>query len=207
MYIPKFFRESDLCQLEGFITQYPFGSLITVEDGSPYVTQLPFLASKDDSGQSILSAHMAKANPQWRHFESNQTVLAMFQGPHTYISPGWYNAPGVPTWNYTTVQVRGTVRMIDSDDEALDLLTRMTRQFEDGSSDPWVPEFTEQSHFDRLKAIVGFEISVETIQGKFKLNQNRSEEDRQLVIERLKENGSSQGRAVAELMESRQIPD
>ena len=129
--------------------------------------------------------HLARQNPQWERIEA-QEALVTFQGPHDYISPSWYASPGVPTWNYQVVHVYGTCRSIHSVDELKAVVERLTQNYEGKFRSPWVPQYSEAI----LKGIVGVEISVTEIQCKFKLNQNRSEQDRARVVAALDELGS-----------------
>src|SRR6476620_10303297 len=109
MYLPKSFQIEDLGELHAFILAHNFASLITQHQGAPFATHLPFLLDAERGPHGTLLAHMARANPQWRGFASGQPALVIFQGPHTYISPSWYEpiAPSVPTWNYATVHAYG----------------------------------------------------------------------------------------------------
>jgi transcriptional regulator len=193
MYIPNHFRESDERVLAEFIDAYSFGTLVTVEGALPFASHLPFL--HDREGRT-LHAHVARGNPQWQHIAANADVLVMFQGPHGYVSPTWYAAPGVPTWNYTAVHVYGRARVLDDAAATGRHVEKLAARFERGSAAPWVPDYDTR----RLAGIVGVEIAIGEIQGKFKLSQNRSAEDRTRVVARLEAGGTDESTALAKLV-------
>jgi transcriptional regulator len=193
MYIPNHFRESDERVLAEFIDAYSFGTLVTVEGALPFASHLPFL--HDREGRT-LHAHVARGNPQWQHIAANADVLVMFQGPHGYVSPTWYAAPGVPTWNYTAVHVYGRGRVLDDAAATGRHVEKLAARFERGSAAPWVPDYDTR----RLAGIVGVEIAIGEIQGKFKLSQNRSAEDRTRVVARLEAGGTDESTALAKLV-------
>ena len=193
MYIPSHFRESDERVLAEFIDAYAFGTLVTVERGVPFASHLPFL--HDREGRT-LHAHVARGNPQWQHVAANADVLVMFQGPHGYVSPTWYAEPGVPTWNYTAVHVYGRARVLDDAAATGRHVEKLAARFERGNAAPWVPNYDPR----RLLGIVGIEIAIGEIQGKFKLSQNRSAEDRARVTARLEASGTEDAAALARLV-------
>lgn len=186
MYRPKAFVVSDTHQLHSFIEQYSFATLVSSVDGNPFATHLPLLLDPDMSGQGVLLGHMARANPQWQTFSSGQEVLAIFQGPHSYISPSWYETtPAVPTWNYTAVHVYGVPRIIEDGERLAALVDRLTAVYESGMPQPWPGDIPVDFKQRLLKAIVGFVIDITRMEGKFKLGQNRPLEDQQAVAQRL----------------------
>ena len=130
---------------------------------------------------------MAKNNPQWEEIEGKE-VLVIFQGPHDYISPSWYETPGVPTWNYQAVHVYGRAELITEACKLKSIVNEFARMFESSSESPWVPEYKESI----LNAIIGIEIKISEVQCKYKLSQNRPEKDRRQVIEQLSKRGSVQ---------------
>ena len=193
MYIPSHFRESDERVLAEFIDAYAFGTLVTIERGVPFASHVPFLHDRE---ARTLHAHVARANPQWQHFATRPDVLVMFQGPHGYVSPTWYAEPGVPTWNYTAVHVYGRGRVLDDAAATGRHVEKLAARFERGSAAPWVPEYDPRM----LAGIVGIEIAIGEIQGKFKLSQNRSAEDRAGVVARLEGRGGDESTALAKLV-------
>jgi transcriptional regulator len=193
MYIPSHFRESDERVLAEFIDAYAFGTLVTVERGLPFASHLPFLHDRE---RRTLHAHVARGNPQWQHIAANADVLAMFQGPHGYVSPTWYAKPGVPTWNYTAVHVYGRARVLDDAEATGRHVEKLAARFERGSEKPWVPTYDPRM----LAGIVGIEIAIGEIQGKLKLSQNRTAEDRAGVVARLEARGTDESTALAKLV-------
>lgn len=200
MYIPEHFRETDRERVEALIRNHPFGTLVTVAEGVPFASHIPFLYDRRESGETVLLGHVAKANTQWRHLASGQTALAVFQGPHAYVSPTWYGSPGVPTWNYAVAHVYGKARILENETEAERFLERLTAVYEAGEANPWRANLAGERRTRLLDMIVVFELSVDTIEGKFKLSQNRSAADQRAVAERLAASGDPLSAAVAKLM-------
>jgi len=185
MYIPDHFKETDPERLAALIRDYPFGMLITVRDGLPFVSHIPFLYERPSGGVPVLLGHVAKANPQWQDLTQNQTALVVFQGPHAYVSPSWYKSPGVPTWNYAAVHVYGKARLIEDEASVEKLVEQFTAIYESKQPNPWKPKLSGERRTKLLGAIIGFEIEAHEIQGKFKLSQNRSAEDQRSVVSQL----------------------
>lgn len=200
MYLPEHFKETTPERIAAIIDGHPFGMLVTAPDGVPFVSHLPFIFERSAGTKGKLLCHMARANPQWQHFASCCEVLVVFQGPHAYISPSWYTSPGVPTWNYAVVHLRGKPRFIEAEADLEALVERLTHVHEAGMESPWKPDLADERRSRLLAMIVGVEIEVTDIQGKFKLGQNRSPEDRQNVIEKLSQSGNQAEAAVAKLM-------
>jgi transcriptional regulator len=194
MYLPKHFVEDDRNGLAAFIDEYAFGVLVTVFEGRPFASHIPFIYER---GANVLLGHVARANPQWQHFSNGADVMVLFQGPHAYVSPSWYLAPGVPTWNYVVAHVYGTAQVLADETRTRSIIERLTEKYERNNNPPWVPQY-EQRHLD---AIVGIEVKVKEVQGKFKLSQNRSAADRAAVVANLKATGSENDAALAKLME------
>jgi transcriptional regulator len=200
MYIPEHFKETDSERISTLIEGNSFGTLVTALDGVPFVSHLPFIFDHAAGSNGKLLCHMARANPQWQHFSSCGEVLAIFQGPHAYVSPSWYSSPGVPTWNYAVVHLRGKPRFIESESELEALVVRLTHIYESVMPNPWKPNLAGERRAKLLNMIVGFEIEVTYIQAKFKLSQNRPPEDQQSVIEKLGQSSNQTEAAVAKLM-------
>jgi transcriptional regulator len=191
-YVPRHFRHDDREDLEAFVAAHAFGTLVSNSSGGLAVSHLPFLPVKAPDGSLRLAGHMARANDHWKSLESAGEVLVIFEGPHAYVSPTWYrNHPAVPTWNYAVVHARGRARLTPP--EALPaLVDALAKVYEDGRPRPWrmaeqPPEFTARM----MPAIVGFEVDVGRLEGKFKLSQNRAAEDVAGVIAALE--GEGQG--------------
>ncbi|MHB8346540.1 MAG: FMN-binding negative transcriptional regulator [Acidiferrobacterales bacterium] len=201
MYIPVHFEETRRERLINLIGNHSFGQLVSVYDGVPIASHLPFLIDVAGDADARLLGHMARANPQWRSFDSGTRTLVIFQGPQAYVSPSWYQSPGVPTWNYVAVHVYGVARTIDDVSSVRSVLERLTARHEAGRAPPWTLDMSG-TNFDRLLAeIVGFEITITDIQGKFKLSQNRPESDQRQIIDQLRR-GSGSEAALAGLMEA-----
>jgi|SRR5579884_209270 len=201
MYIPAVFAETNLSKLHDFIEQNSFGVLVSQADGLPFATHLPFLVERTAGPYGTLIGHLARANPQWQQ-ANGQTALAIFAGPHTYISPSWYESEQVvPTWNYTAVHVYGRFQVIEEKGPLLEIVQRMVRFYEQSMPRPW--SFDASSTFaERMLAqIVGFRIEVEKIEGKWKLNQNHPVPRRQKVIRALQERTDESAQAIAAMMQ------
>lgn len=202
MYIPATFAEADLTKLHDFIEQNSFGILVSQVDGLHFGTHLPFLLDRTAGPHGTLVGHMARANPQWRE-AAGQIALAIFSGPHAYISPTWYEAEQVvPTWNYTAVHVYGRLQVIEEKESLLQIVQAMVRFYEQAMPRPW--SFDPSSPFvERMLAqIVGFRIEVEKIEGKWKLNQNHPAQRRKKVIRALQERTDENAQALAALMQA-----
>ena len=183
MYVPDHFSVSDHDELFTLIEAHAFGQLVSIHDGRPFVTHLPFLVARD---RSAVLCHLARQNPQWQTF-GEQQVLATFQGPHDYVSPSWYQNPGVPTWNYQAVHLYGRCRVFEDEAGLAELVETLTERYESGFDQPWQPSYRPAM----LKAIVGVEIHIEEIQGKYKLSQNRPAADQPGVVENLEHRGAT----------------
>ncbi len=202
MYIPTAFAETNLRKLHDFIAQNSFGVLVSQLDGLPFATHLPFLLERTAGPQGTLIGHLARANPQWQQ-ANGQTVLAIFSGPHVYISPTWYEAEQVvPTWNYTAVHAYGRFQVVEEKGPLLEIVQRMVRSYEQSMPRPW--SFDASSTFaERMLAqIVGFRIEVERIEGKWKLNQNHPVQRRQKVIRALQQRTDENAQTIAAMMEA-----
>jgi transcriptional regulator len=196
MYIPSAFRAADRAALDELIERHGFGTLVTVLDGAPFATHLPFVL---DRGRGVLLGHVARANPHVRALDGPAEALVIFQGPHAYVSPSWYaTGPAVPTWNYAAVHVYGVPRRLD-ESATLDLLGRLVGQYESGRERPWTMDLPPDYLRKMLQGIVAFEVPMTRVEGKFKLNQNRPAEDRAGVIAALQAGGPEE-RALAEFM-------
>jgi transcriptional regulator len=193
MYIPKRFNEDDGETLSSFIDENAFGVLVTVNEGRPFASHIPFIYERE---AKLLLGHVARANPQWQHFSNKADVMVIFQGPHAYVSPSWYVAPGVPTWNYTVAHVYGSAEAVDDQARVKILVERLTERYERNNKPPWVPTYDQRL----LSAIVGIQINIKEIQAKFKLSQNRSTADKAAVISKLQATGSQNDAALATLM-------
>jgi transcriptional regulator len=200
MYVPKHFAQDDPELLLEVMRTYNFATLIGTSSDGPYATHLPVLASRLESGTFAIDAHVAHANPQWRFLETDPRVLVIFEGPHAYISPKSYRSNRrVPTWNYIAVHARGRARVFHGAEEKLATLDKLIR-FHEPSFAPRFAEFESGMRDSLVGAIVGMEIAVEKIEGKFKLNQHRLADDRS-ELEAEYRQGDENHRALAQWME------
>ncbi|GAA3528294.1 FMN-binding negative transcriptional regulator [Aeromicrobium panaciterrae] len=193
MYIPHFNVMAD-ADVHDFVAAMGSAEIVTVgADGVPLATLLPILWS-DDGGTVI--AHMARANPHWRAIAPGQPCLAIVAGPQAYISPSWYAAKAehgrvVPTWNYSSVHLTGTATVHDDPAWVRDAVTRLTDRHEQRRDEPWAVTDAPETYVGKnLKAIVGIELTVTTVEAKAKLSQNRSAEDQAGVAAGLLEDGA-----------------
>lgn len=186
MYQQPHFHEARLDVLHSLIRAHPLGLLISTDNGRPIANPLPFLIDEGGSGNGVLTAHLSKANPQWRAIVENPDtqVLVVFQGPQGYVTPSWYEtkrktAKVVPTWNYAIVQARGKAEIIHDSAWLGSQIDALTRRHEDNRAEPWKVTDAPARFVDaQIKGIVGLRIVIDEIEGKWKMSQNRPAEDR-----------------------------
>lgn len=180
MYISKAFETNDSEKIYSFLEGNAFGQIVSHHQGQMLSTFMPFLLSED---RTKLLGHFAAQNPHWKALSQSDgaKVLVSFLGPHGYISPSWYSAPGVPTWNYQAMTVEGVCTMFRQEERLKEVVDSLTEKYEACSDNPW------QSNYDEgmLGGIVGLEVEITDIQCSFKLNQNRSLVDQQQVADQL----------------------
>lgn len=203
MYQPPHFREDRLDVLHGLIRANPLGAIVTLGAEGLTANHVPFIVDDCAGRLGILRAHLARANPQWRDFDGEREAVIMFQGADAYITPSWYPLKAetgkvVPTWNYAIVHVHGRPRAIEDRDWLLRHISELTDINEAGRELPWSvsdapPEFVA----GLMKGIVGVEIEITRIEGKWKASQNRSEADRAGVAEGLMVKGDHRSLAMA----------
>jgi len=191
VYRPAHFREERRDVLHGFIERHPLGALVTVAAGRPEVDHLPMLLDRDAGPWGRLRGHVARANPVVRAAPDGTVVLAVFAGADAYVSPSAYPSKRVdgrvvPTWNYAVVHARGPIRWFDEPDRLHALVSTLTDHHEAGRPEPWAVADAPADYVRAMVgAIVGFEIEVETLEGKFKASQNRAGADREGVRRQL----------------------
>ena len=198
MYLPSHFNEDDLARIGEIIDTHGFATLVSQVAGSPFATHLPLLFDPEAGDKGTLYGHFARGNPQG--LEEGADMLAIFHGPHAFVSPSWYATPGVPTWNYVVVHVRGKLRLIQDPAETLALLEALTEKYDPEVADPDGPVIAEEDKRGMLKGIAAFAIDITAMDAKFKLSQNRSKEDQQRVISQLGQSDSHDAHAIAGLM-------
>jgi len=201
MYTPLSFVENDLSILHSCIEENSFATLVTTNSEGPAVSHLPLLLDRKIGPNGTLIGHMAKANQQWRELV-NGDALAVFHGPHAYISPSWLDEQNVvPTWNYVAVHVTGKVQLVEEPPELLDIVRRYVNVYEASMPEPWQLESADPDFIEKLlDAIVGFTIKITSIEGKWKLNQNHPEERRQKIIDGLEARPDEDSASIAKLM-------
>lgn len=199
MYIPEFNRIEDRDTSLEFLRANPFAILVSSVDGLPFATHLP-LAARERSGQIVLRGHVARANPHWKSFGQEQESLAIFPGPHAYISPALYEiAESVPTWNYAAVHVYGRVRVVD-EKQAREILEELIAEFDSSYSAQWA-SLSEEYRSRMLRHIVAFEMLASRLETKFKLSQNRTRTEQANIVRALANSGDSAIAGVAALMQ------
>ena len=204
MYTPKRYKEDDFSVLADFIQNNSFATLVSTADGKPIAAHIPLLSYTDAEENLWLEGHMAAGNPLWRSFAANEQILAIFMGPHTYISSSWYQQPNVPTWNYMAVHVYGKPEIIEGE-KLYNSLSKLMDKYEQGSENPLRLQALPSAMIDKmLPGIVGFRMKAETIQASFKLSQNRNQEDYKNIIEALKKRSDAASHEVASAMERKQ---
>lgn len=209
MYQPPHFREDDRATQIALIRAHPLGLLVTAEASGPVANLVPFLPVEED-GSTMLLGHVARANPQWKAIRDGAPVLVVFQGAESYITPSWYETKRetgkvVPTWNYAVVQVRGRARAIEDRDWLRRQVGLITDAHEAPRAKPWsVADAPEAFVAAQLKGIVGIEIEVTAMEGKWKVSQNRPAADIDGVVEGLKAaSGSPDASTMAALVRGR----
>lgn len=196
MYIPRRFEEKDKDKIHSFIRENSFAILISIYEGRPIGTHIPLHLEIGADGQDLLVGHISRGNEQKHTLTDGAQVLAIFPGPHAYISPRWYTAMRVPTWNYISVHAYGTVKLMEGE-ELKAALSRLMDNYESHLPQPvHLGEIPEKSLRDDLRGIVGFQITVTEYQAAAKLSQNRDPQSYHQVIEQL-EKGDETARAVA----------
>lgn len=208
MYQPPAFRDDHTQAQHALIRRHPLGLLITAGPAGLMANPLPFLIDDAHGPRGMLRAHLARANQQWRELALVETCLVVFQGPEGYVSPGWYETKRetgkvVPTWNYTMVQASGRPRVIEDQDWLRRQVGALTGMHEQARVQPWAVEDAPEPFIAaQLRGIVGIEIAIERLEGKWKLSQNRPEADRIGVRDGLDREGP-EGAALARLVAER----
>jgi transcriptional regulator len=200
VYVPSAFAETDTARLHEFMRRNSFAVLTSSGEGGLIASHLPLLIVADAGPNGHLLGHMARANPQWRRVEGE--VMAVFSGPHAYVSPSWYEEGGtVPTWNYVAAHAYGTFQLVEESEVLLEILRRSVGAYEGPRPEPWVFDESAPHVEMMLKAIVGFRIEITRLEGKWKLSQNQSEERRRKVQKALTGRSEEDSKAIAVLME------
>jgi transcriptional regulator len=207
MYLPPAFREDRLDVQHGLIRNHPMGLLVTVGRDGPIASPLPFVLDSAASKLGTLRGHLARGNTQWKDLLPDINALVIFQGPDVYVTPSWYETKRetgkvVPTWNYATVQARGKLRVMDDAGWLAAQISALTNQMEGKRAKPWAVADAPADYIQsQIKGIVGLEIEISEIEGKWKVSQNRPVADRRGVADGLAE-GDGSNSAMIELVKT-----
>jgi len=202
VFVPEHYRQRDAGVLFEAMRAHPFATIISAgDDGAPAASWIPFVIEGTPQ-QPVVFGHLARQNDQWRQWGAGTPLLALFQGPHHYISPAWYDSePNVPTWNYVAVQVRGRPRLLEEPVEVEAMLDRLVAALESTREQPWQLAAQPAAYRARQAGgIVGFELIVEQVTGAWKLSQRASAPDREGAIAGLRAAGGDDALAIARLM-------
>ena len=199
MYTPEIYKNENQEEIKKFLQENSFGILINQTNGKLWATHIPLELDTNENGATILSGHISKENPQWNGFIDNDQVLAVFSGPHSYISSSWYDHENVPTWNYIAVHVYGKIKIIEGE-AAIEVLKKQVDKYEQKSENPVRIEDLSQKIMLQSRGIVAFEIEITEIQATRKMSQNRDEKNYQNIISELEKANTNQSVAVANEM-------
>ena len=199
MCTPEIYKNENQEEIKKFLQENSFGILINQTNGKLWATHIPLELDTNENGATILSGHISKENPQWNGFIDNDQVLAVFSGPHSYISSSWYDHENVPTWNYIAVHVYGKIKIIEGE-AVIESLKKLVDKYEQKSENPVRIEDLSQKIMLQSRGIVAFEIEITEIQATRKMSQNRDEKNYQNIISELEKANTNQSVAVANEM-------
>jgi transcriptional regulator len=207
MYLPKHFEQPDVATLHQFVRAHPFGVLVTMTSGGLDANHLPLLIDVEPAPYGTLRGHVARANPIWRECRGAD-ALVIFQGPDSFISPSWYPTKAetgsvVPTWNYVVVHAHGRLTVIEDREWLRAHVEALTNRHEGARQAPWAVSDAPLDYIEKMVgAIVGIEMPIARLTGKWKLSQNRSERDRGGVVDGLTREGTESASTMAALVRS-----
>jgi transcriptional regulator len=199
MYIPDINKNENQEEIVDFLQKNSFGILVNQTNGNLWATHIPLELDTNENGKQVLYGHIAKENPQWESFKDNDQILAIFTGPHSYISSSWYDHENVPTWNYIAVHIYGTIKIIEGE-AVIESLKKLVNKYEQNSKNPVRVEDFSKKTMMQTRGIVAFEIEITEIQAKRKLSQNRDEKNYLNIISELEKTNDNQAIAVANEM-------
>lgn len=202
MHVPTLYKNENISEVKDFLVGNSFGILVTQSIDRPIGTHIPMELDKDENGNDILLGHISKANPQWNSFRDDQEVLAIFSGPHSYISSSWYEEENVPTWNYIAVHVYGSIKLITGD-VLVDSLRKLVDKYEVDSEDPVSVDKMSPKTMQQINGIIGFSINITEIQVAYKLSQNRNDSDYHNIIDKLENSQNPLKKKVAKEMKKK----
>jgi transcriptional regulator len=206
MYLPKYHALTDLGAMQAHIDHHPLGAWVCWGDNTLLANHIPFILDRTRGPQGRLMGHVSRANPVWRLLQSGAPCVVMFMGPQAYITPSWY--PGkkehgkvVPTWNYVAVHAHGVARAIDEAEWVLDMLNRLTDAQESARATPWKTGDAPSAYVrQKLRAIVGIEITIDRLEGRLKVSQDEDRADRVGTVAGLLQEPDTQAQAMASLV-------
>jgi transcriptional regulator len=199
MYIPDLYKNENQEEIQNFIHQNGFAILVNQTDGKLWATHIPLVLEVNEDGKQILVGHVSKLNPQAESFTTNDNVLAIFSGAHTYISSSWYDHENVPTWNYLAVHVYGKVKILNHE-QAVNSLKKLVDKYEAKSEKPVRVEDLSEKTMREARGIIAFEIEITSIEAKKKLSQNRDDKNHQNIISELEKSTDNQAISIAHEM-------
>jgi len=199
MYTPDIYKNENQEEIKQFLQDNSFGILINQTDGKLCATHIPLELDINKDGKQILHGHIAKENPQWKGFEENDSVLAIFSGSHSYISSSWYDHENVPTWNYLAVHVYGKIKIMEGE-AAINSLKKLVDKYEKNSENPIRVEDLSLKTMRQVRGIVAFEIEITAIQATKKLSQNRDEKNYESIITELEKTQNRDSISIANEM-------
>lgn len=206
MYLPAHFEESRIDVLHALMRARPLATLVTVGDAGLDANHLPVETLSEPKPHGLIRGHLARANPMWRTYRAESAALAIFQGPQAYISPSFYPSKRetgevVPTWDYAVVHARGTLKFVEDAGWLRSLVRRLTDAHEAARPLPWKVDDAPAPYIDKmLSMIVGFELSIESVTGKWKISQNHPAANRRGVVAALRADGGADSREIAEML-------
>ncbi|OGA00418.1 MAG: transcriptional regulator [Betaproteobacteria bacterium RIFCSPLOWO2_02_FULL_62_17] len=209
MYVPKYFEESDTAVLHALIQSHPLGAWVTQGNGELTVNHIPFLVDPSRGANGTLMGHVARANDVWQSYSKDILSVVVFQGPQAYITPSWYpskraHGKAVPTWNYAVVHAHGMPNAIEDREWLLRHVSQLTDMQESQQAVPWKVSDAPPDYIDTmLRSIVGIEMPISSLAGKWKLSQNRPPADKPGIIAGLLEREDAQSKEVAALVKQR----
>lgn len=199
MYIPELYKNENQEEIRNFIHHNGFALLINQVNGKPWATHIPLVLETNSAGKEVLVGHISIENPQSKSLINNEEVLAVFSGPHAYISSSWYDHENVPTWNYIAVHVYGTIRILNYD-ETVTSLKKLVNKYEAKSENPIRIEDLSEKTMRQARGIVAFEMEITSLEATKKLSQNRDSKNYQNIISELEKTNENQSISVANEM-------
>lgn len=199
MFVTPYFKPQSVEQVEDFLKKNTFAALVSMVEGKLWATHIPMMLGKNQAGEQVLWAHVSKGNPQWKEIAEQDEIMAIFQGPHTFITSDWYDHQNVSTWNYVAVHVYGKARLLDGDD-LRSTVRHLVEHYESPHSKGHIDNLDEKYLNQQFRGIMGIELKVERIEAAFKMSQNRDASNYENIIEKLEERNENDDKKVAEIM-------